>query len=270
MFSALRGAVAFLTRLPVGGGQNAWEAFRTTPATFPVVGYLVGLLAALPFLVALVPGVPPLPVNVAAAGYLAALYLVTGITHADGLADVGDAFAVHGDHDRRLSVLKDSQTGVGGTLAVVLCVVALALGALGLPATGGWSAVGGSAATDGWGAFPALRLVVAAEVAAKTAMALLVCLGRAPHEGLGSQLVDAADGWWVVPVLTLALPVALVPGPAASASLAALLAAPVVALGVGWWATRTLGGVSGDVLGAANELARVVAIHLGVLAWTFF
>lgn len=268
VLTAVRGAVAFLTRLPVGTGEDDWDAFRTTPVAFPLVGYLVGLLAATPFLVPTVlspvtflPFAPstlqPLPRNVAVAGYLLALYAVTGITHADGLADVGDAVAVHGDADRRHSALKDSQTGVGGTLAVVLVVVALLLGALGLPA-------------DGWGALPAVRLVVAAEVAAKTAMALLVCLGRAPHEGLGSQLVDAVDGRWVVPVATLSIPVVVVPGPAAPAALATVLAAPVVALGVGRWATRTLGGVSGDVLGTANELARLVGLHAGVVAWTFF
>jgi adenosylcobinamide-GDP ribazoletransferase len=264
VLTALRGGVAFLTRLPVGGTEAGWDAFRQTPVVFPLVGYLVGLLAAVPFFgpavlsaLPLVPGLPPLPLNVAVAGYLLALYAVTGITHADGLADVGDAFAVHGDADRRVSVLKDSETGVGGTLAVVLVVVALALGALGLP-------------TSGWGALPAVRVVVAAEVAAKTAMALLVCIGSAPHEGLGSQLVDAVDGWWVVPVLTLSLPVVLVPGVAAPSALAAVLVAPVVALGVWWWATQTLGGVSGDILGAANELTRLVALHAGVVAWTYF
>jgi adenosylcobinamide-GDP ribazoletransferase len=35
-----------------------------------------------------------------------------------------------------------------------------------------------------------------------------------------------------------------------------------------WWARRRLGGVSGDVMGAANELARLVALHAGVIAWT--
>ncbi|SEP20995.1 cobalamin-5'-phosphate synthase [Halogranum amylolyticum] len=264
VLSALRGGVAFLTRLPVGGDETCWDAFRRTPVVFPLVGYLVGLLAALPLFgptllsaLPLLPGVPPLPLNAAVAGYLLALYAVTGITHADGLADVGDAFSVHGDADRRTAVLKDSETGVGGTLAVVLVVVALALGALGLP-------------TSGWGALPAVRVVVAAEVAAKTAMALLVCVGSAPHQGLGSQLVEAVDGWWIVPVLTLSLPVVFVPGPAAPSALAAVAAAPLVALGVGWWATRTLGGVSGDVLGTANELTRVVALHAGVVGWTYF
>jgi adenosylcobinamide-GDP ribazoletransferase len=48
----------------------------------------------------------------------------------------------------------------------------------------------------------------------------------------------------------------------------ALLAAVATALAVERWANAHLGGVSGDVLGATNELARLAALHLGVIAWT--
>ena len=106
---AVRGALAFLTRLPVGGGEDAWDAFRATPVAFVVAGYVVGALAALPLLL-------PLPVSATVALYLLTLYLVTGVTHVDGLADCGDAAAVHGAAADRHSALKDSQTGVGGAL----------------------------------------------------------------------------------------------------------------------------------------------------------
>jgi len=55
------------------------------------------------------------------------------------------------------------------------------------------------------------------------------------------------------------------PSPVAAAALAA---GPVVALLLVAWARRNLGGVNGDVFGAANELARVVALHAGVVVWT--
>ncbi|WP_101295546.1 adenosylcobinamide-GDP ribazoletransferase [Halegenticoccus soli] len=247
ILSALRGAVAFLTRLPVRGDERAWEAFRRTPASFPIAGYLVGLLAALPLAL-------PIPPTAAAALYLATIYLVTGVAHADGLADLGDAAAVHGDPGRRRSVLKDSQTGVGGALALALTLAVLALGALGLAGTG--RLVG-------------LRLAVAAEVGAKVGMALLICLGDAAHEGLGSELVDEARPASLPPVLVAAVPAVLFAPFGSGAALAAALAAgPVAALLVGRWARIRLGGVSGDVLGAANELGRAAAVHAGVIAWT--
>ena len=87
VLTALRGAVGFLTRLPVGGDERSWEAFRRTPVSVPLVGYVVGVVAGLSLLL-------PLPVPTAAAVYLVTLVLLTGVTHADGLADLGDAAAV--------------------------------------------------------------------------------------------------------------------------------------------------------------------------------
>jgi adenosylcobinamide-GDP ribazoletransferase len=256
VLTALRGAVGFLTRLPVGGGEAAWDAFQATPATFPLVGALVGLLAGVPLLV-------PAPLATPAALYLLTLYLLTGPTHADGLADLADAASVHGDAETRRAVARDSQTGVGGTLAVALVLVALGLGALSLVGTGG-GGLGGLT-----GAATTLSLVVASEVGAKTGMATLVCRGDPSHDGLGSQFVDEAGPGSLLPVALAALPVVvLAPALARPAVVAALLAAVVVALLVGRFATRRLGGVSGDVLGAANELGRVVAVHAGVVVWT--
>ncbi|MFB6102127.1 MAG: adenosylcobinamide-GDP ribazoletransferase [Haloplanus sp.] len=249
MLTAVQGALAFLTRLPVGGDEAAWDAFRTTPVAFVVAGYVVGGLAAVPLAV-------PVPLPTAVAGYLVTLYLVTGVTHVDGLADLGDAAAVHGTAADRRSVLKDSQTGVGGALAVGLALVTLALGGLGVA---------------GAGPRVAVRLVLAAEVSAKVGMAALVTLGSPGHEGLGSAVVDEAGGASLLPVVVAAVPAALFAPPGSTSALVATLAAgPAVALLVGRWATTRLGGVTGDALGAANELARVAALHAGVIAWTLW
>jgi adenosylcobinamide-GDP ribazoletransferase len=248
VLTAVRGALAFLTRLPVGGGEAAWDAFRATPAAFVVVGYVVGGLAALPLLL-------PVPVSTAVVLYLATLYLVTGVTHVDGLADCGDAAAAHGVDDRR-SVLKDSRIGVGGVLIVGLALVGLAFGVLGVAGAG--PRVG-------------VRLVLAAEVSAKVGMATLAALGTPGHEGLGSAVVGAADGAALLPVVAAAVPAALLaPAGSAPALAVTLLVGPAAALLVGRWATNHLGGVTGDALGAANELGRVVALHAGVIVWTLW
>ena len=247
MLTAVRGALAFLTRLPVGGGKGAWDAFRTTPAAFVVAGYVVGGLVALPHTL-------PVPVPTVVAAYLATLYLVTGVTHVDGLADLGDAAAVHGTATDRRDALKDSHTGVGGALAVGLALVALALGGL-----------------AGAGPRVALRLVLAAEVSAKVGMATLAALGTPGHEGLGSAVVGAAGRASLLPVVAAAVPAALFPPAGATPALVTtLLVGPAVALLVGRWATLALGGVTGDALGAANELGRVAALHAGVIAWTLW
>jgi len=247
--SALRGAVGFLTQLPVDTDEDDWLAFAAMPAAFPAVGYLVGALAALALLF---PGV------VGAFAFVVALVLLTGVNHADGLADLGDAAVVHGDADRRRAVLKDSEVGVGAVLALGVALAGLALAALGLSDLP-WPT--------------AAALVVAGEVGAKLAMATLACLGTASHEGFASAFTErCTPGGLVGPVL-LALPAAIFPAVSAPADAVALafagvaaLAAPVaVALWLRRWAATRLGGVNGDVFGAANELGRLAALHAALL-----
>ncbi|WP_276248362.1 adenosylcobinamide-GDP ribazoletransferase [Haladaptatus sp. YSMS36] len=244
VLTALRGALGFLSQLPVGQTGAAWEAFVRTPVAFPLAGYVLGALLTLPFLA-------PLPPATLAFCFVCWVLLVTGVNHADGVADLGDALAVHGGPERRREVMRDTTVGVGAVLAVAVVFLGLATAAFSLASL----------------PLRALSLVVVAEVAAKLGMVLVACLGTAPHEGLGSTLIAPLGPWSAVIPLLVALPVAALswPHPAGAVALAAGLGTAFVLF---WWATRSLGGVSGDVLGATNELVRVVALHAGVIAWT--
>lgn len=248
VLSALRGAVGFLTRLPVRHDDTAWTAFRGAPWAFPMAGYLVGGLLALP-LALVTTAVPPTTI---ALGYLTAVFGVTGINHLDGVADVADAAVVHGDPERRREVLKDTTVGVGAVAGIVFAVFGLALGAFAVAALPLHVAVG---------------VVVATEVGAKASMAAVACLGTATHEGLGSQFTERASAVQLVSVALVAAPAALLAWPA-SASTGALLGAVVGGLLTLAYVRRLLGGVSGDVFGVVNEVGRVVGLHAGVMART--
>lgn len=294
---AVRGALAFLSRIPVDGGEPAWNAFRRTPVAFPLSGYVLGVLLALPFALGLRPATT-------AVLYLVAVYGLTGITHADGLADLADAAAVHrradaadesadtagdapddtdgsdatdsvsidasADAAARRAVLKDASTGVGGTLVVALAVVALSLAAASLAPTNSvvelWTASGSDGAAP---VIRAIATIVAAEVGAKAGMGVLACLGAPAHEGLGSQLLTVSRSGALPGVVLAALPVTVLAGRAGVVPLVAVaLAGSAVALAIRRWARSRLGGVSGDVFGATNELGRIVGLHVGVIAWT--
>ncbi len=248
---AIRGAIAFLTRLPVPHCEGDWDAFRSTPAAFPVVGLIAGSVAAIPLV-----AVGHLPATTVAIGYVFAVYAVIGIHHIDGVADFGDAFVVHGDADRRREVLKDTTTGVGALLAVSLTVVGLGLGALGLAGTP---------------VVVAVSVAIGAEVGAKLGMAALACFATAPRPGMGTQFTEAATP----PAFVVPAAIGLVPAVIAvwggSDFLPAAISvwAAVAAAGFPWyWATRQLGGINGDIFGAANEIGRLVGVHAGVIAWT--
>lgn len=240
---AVRGALGFLTRLPIGRSERAWTAFGATPSAMVPVGYVIGAGAGIPFLLSL-------PPTTTAMLYVLALLGITGIAHADGLADVADAAVVHGPPSERREVLRDTLVGVGGTVAIGVDVLGLGLAGLALAGAPWPVAVG---------------LVVAAEIGAKLAMLFVAGFGPPTHDGLGSHLSGAGVRHLVIgSFVALPASVLLWPRPAPALGLAASVATvPPLVL----WSRSILGGVNGDVLGATNELARLVALHVGVIAW---
>ena len=247
--TAVAGALGFLSRLPVGRSRDAWNAFRAAPVAFPLAGYVVGALVALPVLVG---AALSLPAPTLAFVYLLALAFVTGVNHADGVADLGDAAVVHGGREERRRAMKDTTVGVGALLSLGTVLVGLALGALALASLPALAIAG---------------LVVASEVGAKLSMAAIACLGESPHDGLGAAFTRRADPHTLLGPAVAALPACLLTG-LDPAALGAVLGGLAGGGAVFAWATRALGGANGDVFGAANEVGRVCALHTGVVAWT--
>ncbi|MFC5365806.1 hypothetical protein [Salinirubrum litoreum] len=261
MLTALRGAVGALTRFSAGM-DDEWSAVRTTPVVLPVVGAVIGLLAGVTLLV-------PAPLATPPALYLGTLYLLTGTRSLRGLASLATSAT---DETAR----ENAEAGTG-LVTVVLVVVALALGAFSLVGTGG-GGLGGLA-----GASITLSLVVASEVAATAGMATLLARGLGTSEDSdGGQTDEAAterggeaDATALLPVAVVLLScVAVVPAVARPAVVATLVAGILVALAVGGStpgraavprAERT---TATPALGAARELGRVVAVHVGVVVWT--
>ena len=235
------GATGFLTRIPVGASEVHWTAFCRRPEAMVLVAYPVGLVLAL---VAMV----PLPAATVGLLFPVWLLVLTGITHLDGLADLGDAAVVHGDPARRREVMKDTTTGVGALAAVVLALVAVAFAGAAL-ATISLHEVG--------------AIVVGAEVGAKLAMLVSIGLGTTAHDGLGPAVAENADAATIGVGAFFAVPVIVFGG---TVVVVVVLSAVVAALGMLAWATTRLGGTSGDVFGATNDLARIVGLHAGLAA----
>lgn len=247
---ALAGAAGFLTRVPIGHRRAAWEATTRSPASMVAVAYPIG--AALALVLAL--GLPPATIAIVLPAWVIVL---TGVTHLDGAADVGDAAVVHGDVGRRRAVLLDTEVGVGAVAAVVLVLAGLALAGLALSSV--------PLAT-------AASLLLAAEVGAKLGMVALAGVGPPLWGELGSQMggttpLSVAAGT-LLAVPAVALPGVLVGSTAGAAAATAVLAGLVAALAVGTWAQHRLDGANGDCFGATNELARVLALHLGLAVAT--
>lgn len=241
VLKSLRGAIAFLTRIPVGSGEEEWIAFRRSPLTFPLVGYILGVLTAIPFLLGL-------HAAFTAFLYVVFVYFLTGVNHIDGVADVGDA--LFADEPRR--ALKDLDTGAGGVLAVTLVLLGLLLAALSL------------------NSLPprfVIALVVTSEVGAKLAMSWTICFEDAGYPGLGRQFTRENGVSAFLMPLAVSLPAAFLSWPSII-SLVSLATGLLVGVVFTHRLSTIVGGINGDVMGAVNEVARLTALHLGVVAWT--
>jgi adenosylcobinamide-GDP ribazoletransferase len=235
-------AVMLLTRLPaprLKGFQDDWLA--RSAVYFPIVGLLVGLLAAAVHWGAYLLWPEPVPAVLA----VAAAALVTGGLHEDGWADVSDALAASREPKRMLEVMKDSRIGAAGALALVL----LLLGKVSVLET--FSAGRAAAA-----------LVVAHVLSRWSHLPLLWKLSHArPEGGLAGPLAGRVSGARVAigTVLSAFITVYALPWSTTSA-VSALAVALVVTLAAGLFFRLRLGGITGDCLGAVNQL-----VELGVL-----
>jgi adenosylcobinamide-GDP ribazoletransferase len=236
-------AVSWLTVLPVRvRGADVAGAAAAALRWAPVVGGLLGAAAG-----GLVAGATALGVPAGAAGLLGVgfLALATRGMHVDGLADTADGLGCYGPPERALAVMRD---GGAGPFAVVTLLVTLGLQAAALAALAGPPAI------------------VAAALAAATGRAGFTWCARrgvpaARPGGLGATVAGSqppwvAPLWWIV---LAAVGLGAVPGRPWQGPLAVAVAA-VAVVGLSAHTRRRFGGVTGDVLGAANELAVAAAL----------
>jgi adenosylcobinamide-GDP ribazoletransferase len=231
------GAVSFLTRVPTGTGARRPEELAGFVPWFPVVGAGVGLAVA-----AIYAGsrafLPPLP---AASLAVVAGIALTGAFHEDGLGDTADAFGGHHDRDATVRILKDPRLGTFGVLAVAASLL-LRVGAV--------AALAPAAALAALPAAHALSRAVA--------VATMTALPAAGDTGLGATYVLALSRRRALTGAAAGLALAL-----ALLGVAALWAAAAAALAaflLGRLAVRRIGGVTGDVLGAIQQLGEILVL----------
>lgn len=239
-WDGLTGAITFLTILPVPAGGAS--ALSSAAVWFPVVGAAIGALAG----GVRVLGGDVLGSTVASVLALIVLVVVTGALHQDGLADTADGIGARGSRERRLEVMRDSATGVFGALALVAWALLF---------------VTTVASFDGDRALRAL--IVACALARWAALVHGAATSPARADGLGASLrvgrfaLAAATALVVVGALAVC-------GPLAGA--AALVTAALVVVLSAAFARRTLGGRTGDTLGATVAIVEVAVcvVLLGV------
>lgn len=236
----------FLTRMPLPApaviakgdvSRALWVA--------PVVGSAVGAFGALVYWVMHILHVPDV---LAATLAVAATVAATGALHEDGLADVADGFGGGATRERKLAIMRDSRIGTYGVCALVLSFM-LRVGAL--------------ASLDA-PAVVALALIAAHAAARAPMPAFMRLVPPARADGLSAEAGEppraSAIAACLLGVAILIVCLGLSIGP---------IAAVLVACGfavMAWLCRRQIGGQTGDVLGALEQLGEVVVLLVAAAA----
>jgi adenosylcobinamide-GDP ribazoletransferase len=239
-----RAAAVFLTRVPLGGFPYRDADWRWASAWFPLVGALVGGLGAEVFVLARAAG----PTVAAALAVVTAL-LATGAMHEDGLADTADVLGGATDRDRLFAILKDSRIGVfgGAALTMSLLLRVALLARLDLAAPVALIVVAAWSRTAPVWLMARLPYVTPAQTARSTPL-----LAAAPTQAVVATVAAAA-------VTVVAAAAGGVPW-AAVMLLPAITAA--VSLFAGWRFQVRAGGVTGDFLGATQQVSECALLLL--------
>jgi adenosylcobinamide-GDP ribazoletransferase len=233
-------AVMFLTRLPVGRFHEFREE-DVAPSTiyFPIVGALIGLAGGLALLTS-----AALPAFVAVLVSMLVTVSITGGLHEDGLADSADGLIGGQDSQRRLEIMKDSRIGAYGALALWFSLTAKLFLVQSLLAVN---------------LVMAVEAMVIGHCLGRTAtVALLTCLSYARIEyskssGFGNKVTFRQ----LVPVLGFAIILSLLL--LGLQGVFCLTAGIVVTFVCGLYFKDKIGGITGDCLGAANQLVELSA-----------
>ncbi len=251
--SAFRSGFGFLSTIPVGITMEGIENLMKHIYLFPVVGVFLGIIIGgiaygssqifNPFLTSII--------------VIIAIYYITGFNHIDALADFGDGVAAHGSREKKIEAMRDTAIGTGGML---FCVIAL-IGVFS-------SIVSIIEKKDVVTYFLPFSLIVA-ETCAKQSMITVAAFGKSLHKGFGAMTIentkksDLLIGMAFTAGVSYLLLGVFGMGILVFSQLSALLVLNT--------ANRHFGGVSGDVVGASNEIGRLAALFFVAGAtWMLF
>jgi adenosylcobinamide-GDP ribazoletransferase len=236
-------AFQFLTRLPVPPVTFASDGLARSVKFFPLVGLVIGSGAAL--LEKLL--APHLARPASAVVVLLYLVLITGCLHEDGLTDVADSLGGW-NPEQRLAILRDSRIGTYGAAALVFSLLSRAVLLAGLP-------------LEHFTAY----LISAHVLCRWSTLPLSYCLPAArDSEGQGARIASLTSVSSLIAGSVFTIVTVMVA--LRKAAIAPVLSTIAISLLSSFFYMRKFGGVTGDCLGATNQLTEIAVYLCGV--WT--
>ena len=208
---------------------------------FPIVGIVIGLIiGTLGYGLSLY--LEPLVVSLVV---VASLAVITGIHHTDGLADFADGLMTRGSKEKKRKAMKDLSVGSAGIFSIVLYAIGVII-ALSL--------------SSGMELF---KIILLSEIMAKFSMVLMAGLGNSASIGSNSPFMDSMKDkkrLLVAGIITI-IPFIIVGEINGFIVFASGIIITMFLVGL---STRSFGGITGDVMGASNELTRLSSLLIFV------
>jgi len=249
MLKEIRNLIAFLTAIPVGMDENCLTDAANHMYLFPLVGAFIGFLAGV-FGWLLLNILPSFVAGILTLGFI---LLLTGLHHTDGLLDFGDGLMYQGPPEKKIEIMHDQQTGTGGLALGLVTILTTALSIAQLNRD------------------LIIQSLIVSEVSAKHSMVLIAWAGRSARKGMNTYFVDAMHGqhrnirMMVALFIAFSIAVALL----RIIGFSALITGLITSLIMVWASDRHFKGITGDVMGAANELTRMFSliVVLAAIRW---
>jgi adenosylcobinamide-GDP ribazoletransferase len=238
--------LVFLTRLPIPlRGALPDDAVSRAAWSFPIAGAVVAIAGAAAAILSDTLGLPAVASALLA---LAATMAMTGALHEDGLADTADGLGGGRTRERKLEIMKDSRIGSYGVLALIVGV--------GLRAAALTTAVEDTR-------LHLLGALVAAHAGSRALLPLLMRALPSVRPGGLAASVGVPSSMSSITALVFGT-AAVFWGLGDVLGLLGFVAAAIGMVAVGALARRQLGGYTGDVLGAAQQVGEIILLLAAV------
>jgi adenosylcobinamide-GDP ribazoletransferase len=232
----IQSVLAFLTILPVGKQNQDIYYIAKNMYLFPAAGLVIGSIIG-----AMALGISDF-LHPLLTGFLitGALVILTGVHHTDALADFADGLMAKGSKEVKHKAMLDPAVGSAGVATLVMYFAGMII-----------------VFNIGFGSSLAIfTSIITAEVIAKYVMVLLANRGISAWEGFSSPFIAAMKDRYKM-IVSTGIMVAIVWFASSYAGFIALLISLMLAQLLKYISSKSFGGVSGDVLGASNEITRL-------------
>jgi len=231
--------LAFLTILPVGKQKQDIYYIAKNMYMFPVAGLVIGSIIG-----AMALGISnflhPLLIGFLITG---GLIILTGVHHTDALADFADGLMTKGSKEAKHKAMLDPAVGSAGVAVLVMYFVGMII-----------------VFNIGFGSgLATFTSIITAEVIAKYVMVLLANRGLSAWEGFSSPFIVAMKDRHKILAAT-GIIVVVVGFASSYAGFVALIVSLILAQLLKYLSSKSFGGISGDVLGASNEITRLSSL----------